>query len=128
MDERGEGGAVTAEAAVVIPVLVMVAIALTWLVAYGVAQVRATDAARETARALARGDDRAAALELGRRVAPDGAEIGARTDDGEVVVSVRVPVPGPGGVLGLFGEHLVEGEAVAALERSATEAGPETQP
>ncbi len=39
-----------------LPVLVLVTAALAWLVALGVAQVRVVDAARETARAIARGE------------------------------------------------------------------------
>ena len=54
-----ERGAATAELAMVLPLLVAVAIGLVWLLSVGAAQVRAVDAARETARALARGDGEA---------------------------------------------------------------------
>ena len=53
---RDERGAVTAETSVVLPLLVAVTLAMVWLVAVGLAQMRATDAAREAARALARGE------------------------------------------------------------------------
>lgn len=96
MRQRDESGAVTAEAAMVIPVLALVAVGLCWLVSLGVAQVRVVDAARETARALARADDPDEAIELGRRVAPDGARfsVAAAGDDIEVTVKARVSAPG----------------------------------
>ena len=56
---RDTRGAATAELAMVLPLLVAVSLGLVWLLAVGAAQVRAVDAARETARALARGDDQA---------------------------------------------------------------------
>ncbi len=114
---KDESGAVTAEAAVVIPLLVVVAVALAWLVSLGVAQVKAVDAARETARALARDDDRAAALALGERVAPAGAQFDVTEDAETVTVSVRVTVSPGAGLLGLpgFDAHAT---AVADRERS----------
>ena len=48
----------TAELALVLPLLVAVTLGLVWLLAVGAAQVRTVDAARETARAVARGDAR----------------------------------------------------------------------
>ena len=51
----------------VLPLLVAVTIGLVWLLAVGAAQVRTVDAARETARALARGDDQATAVGRGPR-------------------------------------------------------------
>ncbi len=109
-----EAGAVTAEAAVVLPVLVLVAIALCWLVSLGVAEVRAVDAARETARALAREDDAGSAVALGRRVAPEGAEIQVHEDGSTLRVTVRAPVRGPGG---LFDFPVFEASATAIAVR-----------
>jgi hypothetical protein len=113
---RNEAGAVTAEAAVVIPVLILFSLGLAWLVALGGTQVRALDAARETARAVVRGEDVAAGVSLGRRVAPPGARI-AVTDEGEtVLVSVEAPVRGPGGLFGFLPAYRVRATAVAAQE------------
>ena len=50
-------GAVTAETAMVLPMLVAVALGLAWLVALAATQVRVVDAAREAARAVARDDE-----------------------------------------------------------------------
>jgi Flp pilus assembly protein TadG len=54
MRRRDERGAVTAELAMTLPLLLAVTVGLVWLLSVGAAQVRAVDAARETARALAR--------------------------------------------------------------------------
>lgn len=112
---KDEDGAVTAEAAVVIPVLVLVAVALAWIVSLGVAQVRVVDAARETARAMARDEDQAAAIALGKRVAPDGARVEVAEDSDTVSVTVQVTVSPGAGLLGLpgFDAHAT---AVAARE------------
>ena len=70
---RDEHGAVTAETVMVLPVLVAMTLGLVWVLALAATQVRVVDAARETARAVARDDGRAPAVALGQRVAPDGA-------------------------------------------------------
>jgi hypothetical protein len=114
--QKDERGAVTAETAVVLPVLVLIAIALAWLVAFGVSQVRVVDAARETARALARGEDPDVALALGRQVAPDGADLRVSTEGGTVRVVVTAEVRGPGGILGFVPGFDAHAEAVAAQE------------
>lgn len=114
----GERGAVTAEAAVALPVLVGLALGLVWLVALAVTQVRVVDAARETARALARDEPAATARELGRRVAPEHAMITIKDDAGEVRVHVVGTVQGPGGLFAFLPGVEVEAEAVAAKEPS----------
>ena len=88
---RAERGAATAELAMVLPLLVAVAIGLVWLLAVGSAQVRAVDAARETARALARGDDEAAAVARGLQVAPPGSRVHVSRGGGEVRVTCDRP-------------------------------------
>ena len=117
-DERG---AVTAEAAVVIPLLLAVAMALVWLVALAATQVRIVDAAREAARAAARGETDAASMERGRQVAPDGARFQISRAGGAVTVRVASEVEGPGGLLGFLPAVPVTSEAVAAEEPAAAE-------
>ena len=73
-----------------------VTIGLVWLLSVGVAQVRTVDAARETARAVARGDDPGEAVARGQRVAPEGAEVAVTTTEGEVVVTASGHVAGSG--------------------------------
>lgn len=113
---RDQSGAVTAESAVVLPVLVLFAVGLAWLVALGATQVRALDAARETARALARGEDTATGLGLGLRVATVGARISVRDEGDTVEVVVDAPVRGPGGLFAFLPAYHVRASAVAAQE------------
>jgi hypothetical protein len=101
----------------VIPLLVLLTAVLAWMVAVGVAQVRAVDAARETARSFARGDARATSVDLGQRIAPPGADIRIREDGGEVVVTVRAEVRGPGQLLGFLPGRSIEVEAVTVSEQ-----------
>lgn len=115
-DERG---AATAELALVLPMLVAVTVGLVWLLSVGAAQVRTVDAARETARALARGDDESAAVARGRSVAPPGSTIAVSRGGGEVRVAVSGEVPGPDGLFSHLPTPRVHAEAVAAEEASA---------
>jgi Flp pilus assembly protein TadG len=117
---RRERGAVTAELALALPLLVAVTVGLVWLLAVGAAQVRTVDAARETARAVARGDDEADALDLGRRVAPDGSTVSVERDGTQVRVTVSGEVGGPGGLFDHLPAAPVRAEAVAAVEPSVT--------
>lgn len=107
---------VTAELAMGLPLLVALTWVLAWLLSLGVAQVRVVDAARETARAVARGDPVTAALSRGRQVAPAGADLAVRSGQGEVVVTATARVSGPGGLLGLLPGVRLEATAVAAAE------------
>ena len=72
---RADRGAVTAELAMSLPLLLAVTVGLVWLLAVAAAQIQVIDAARETARSVARGDDERAALVIGRRIAPNGAPL-----------------------------------------------------
>lgn len=108
---------VTAETAVVLPVLLAVTIALVWLVALGVSQVRLVDAARETARAVARDENRARAVDLGLRVAPPGSRITIDDDGSTVTVVARTEVTGIGGLFGFLPGARLDASAVAAKEQ-----------
>jgi len=113
---RGARGAVTAELALGLPVLMAVTVGLVWLLSVGAAQVRTVDAARETARAVARGDDEGAAVAIGERVAPDGVRVVVVAQDGQVVVRAAGHVAGPGGLLGFLPGADLSAEAVAVAE------------
>jgi hypothetical protein len=108
---------VTAEIAAALPALVVVVIGAVWMVVIAVAQLRCVDAAREAARAAARGEEPAVVSSLAKGVAPDGAivRIRANGDLVSVTVAVRVPVPLP------FGDTVpaptVRAEAAAVLEQ-----------
>lgn len=102
----------------VLPVLVAVTIGLVWLLAVGAAQVRVIDAARETARALARGDATGQAVALGREVGPPGTAVTVRRHDGEVRATATARVSGPGGLFGFLPGVTVRAAAVAVDEET----------
>ncbi len=110
---RDQRGAVTAETAMVLPILALFAVGLAWLVGVGVAHVRCVDAAREAARAVARGDT-GLARSLAEQIAPDRAEIAWRQDGQTVVVTVRARIRGP--LFAGIGSTSVTASAVAAME------------
>ena len=116
---RAARGAVTAELALVLPLLVAVTIGLVWLLAVGADQLRAVDAARETARALARGDAPEAAVAVGEQIAPEGATVRVSTSGGQVHVTVTGEVAGPGGLFGSLPPAQLQAEAVAVVEEGA---------
>ena len=113
---RRDRGAATAELVTVLPGLVAIAMALAWLLGLGIAQARIVDAARETARVLARGDDPDAAVARGREVAPAGTSIALSRGSGTVVASASVEVHGPGGLLGFLPGVRLRAQASAADE------------
>jgi hypothetical protein len=92
-------GMVTAEAAAVLPLLSVVAVALTWVVSVGITQVRVVDAARDAARAVARGDGEASAVAAARRTAGDSATVEIHRDGGLVSVTVSERASAPGWLL-----------------------------
>ncbi|KRA29801.1 MULTISPECIES: TadE family type IV pilus minor pilin [unclassified Nocardioides] len=120
---RDQRGAVTAELAVGLPLLLAVTAGLVWLLAVGIGQVRTVDAVRETARALARGDDPGEARALGERIAPGGVRVSVAREGDRVVVRARGRIDGPGGLFRALPGAVLEAEAVAVAEESG-EAGP----
>lgn len=117
-DDRGDRGAVTAELALGIPLLCAVTLGLVWLLSVGVAQIRTVDAAREAARAVARGDDPISAVAAGQRVAPDGVAVTVATEGDRVVARASGQVEGPGGLFSFLPGVSLGSEAVAVLEPS----------
>jgi len=106
-----------------LPALVAVTIGLVWLLSVGAAQLRVVDAARETARALARGDARAEAVARGLRVGPSGTRVSVGVADGDVVVTARARVKGPGGLFGFLSGVTVHAEAVTTTEEASDDGG-----
>jgi hypothetical protein len=110
----GDRGTVTAETAVVLPVLLVVAWIVLALVRVAGAQLACQDAARAAARAASRGEPPAVVLETALRGAPPGARVDVEEADGllRVVVRAEVTVTGP---LPLPA-YAVSGRAVAVPE------------
>ncbi|MFI0035496.1 TadE family type IV pilus minor pilin [Streptomyces mutabilis] len=107
-------GFVTAETAVVLPVLVVFAMALVWGLLVVAAQIQCVDAARTGARAAARQDPADAVAEVAREAAPRGARVTVSREGDRVRVVV---VAEPPALHGLPFE--VREEAVASVERTA---------
>jgi len=99
---RGDRGYVTAETALVIPLLVMVTALLIWGLLAAAAQVRCVDAARAGARAAARSEAPALVRQMARQAAPAGARVTVLRDGD--LVRVRVTVPRPRFLLTLTAE------------------------
>lgn len=116
---RDERGAVTAETALALPLLIAVTLGMVWMVTFGVAQMKTTDAAREVARALARGETQADAVGLAERVAP-GSRVEVSSNGDTVVVVVTDSVPSPGGVFDSL-SGTTRAEAVALAEEVSDE-------
>ena len=106
----------TAELALGLPLLVAVAVGLVWLLAVGAAQVRVVDAAREGARALARGDAERAAFARVSEVAGPDSRATATYGEGRVTVTVERTMSGPGGLFDAWPAVGLHAEAVAATE------------
>jgi hypothetical protein len=120
---------VTAETAAVLPVLALVLSLALWAVSAAAAQVRCSDAAREAARAAARGDSDASVRQLALRAGPPGSSVTVRRvgRDVEVTIASSVQWAGGGPV-----SVSVAATAVAALEpdgsRSALPRGGQSGP
>lgn len=97
-----------------LPLLAALTIALVWLLSLAITQIRIVDAAREVARATARGDDAATAQALGQQVAPAGSRIEVETGE-EVRATVRVRVRAPG-LLSFLPQVTLSAAAVATPE------------
>lgn len=103
----------------VLPMLAAVALGLVWLLTVGAAQLRTVDAARETARAVARGDDTAAAVGRGEEVGPPGTRVRVSAGDTDVVATATAPVSGPGGLFGWMPGITLHARAVATTEETS---------
>ncbi len=103
-------GSVTAELAVGLPALVLLLLAGLTAVLVVLAKLECVDAAREAARAAARGDS---GVTAGGRVAPHGATVSVGPDGDLVRVTVRTAVRPLGGHLPGF---TVSATAVAQPE------------
>jgi hypothetical protein len=116
--EAGDAGMATAELAVALPGLALVVGLLLWSIQLAGVHLACGAAAREAARALARGEspasmaDRVGAL-------PKGARLVVQERPESWQVSVRLPVRGGQGLAALLPPMEIRGEAVAAKEPSA---------
>lgn len=111
---------VTAEAALVIPVLLAVTLTLSWAIAVGAAQVRLIDAAREGARLAARGEPVGVVDAAIRRAGPEGTSGTVTISDGTVSVRVQADVSPGIPLVGDVGGISLGARATAAVEEKGT--------
>lgn len=109
-------GSVTAETAMVLPVLLVVLAVAVWVLACVATQLRCVDAAHAAARAAARGDADAAVQATAREVAPDGAAVDVSRVGDQVHVRVTAVVSPLGQALRGLADVEVSGRATAAAE------------
>lgn len=119
--ERADAGFVTAETAVVLPVLVAFTAVLVWTLIAVAAQIQCVDAARAGARAAARQDPADAVVAVAREAAPHGARITVAREGDQVRVTVVARPPGLGGL-----PFELREEAVAAAEDAGGEESQES--
>jgi len=108
---------VTAETAVVLPVLLALTLLLLWVLSLGISQVRCLDAAREAARLAARGDVEQARA-VAAQAAPDRATIVIVETDGLVTVTVSVAARPDVPLLVQLPAVSLSARAVSAVEAS----------
>ncbi|MFI0906730.1 TadE family type IV pilus minor pilin [Streptomyces sioyaensis] len=108
-----DAGFVTAETAVVLPVLVAVVAALIWGLMAACARIECVDAARAGARAAARSEPRSAVISAARGAAPRGARVVLSREGDLVRVRVEAQLPGVARLT-----VRVRGEAVALAEET----------
>lgn len=109
-------GMVTAETAVVLPVLLVVLAAAVWVLAAVAGQLRCVDAARAAARAAARGDGSPVVQAAATQVAPAGATVQVQRSAQEVTVVVRAEVRPFGAALSRLPGVPVLARATAVVE------------
>ncbi|MFA7762192.1 TadE family type IV pilus minor pilin [Streptomyces sp. NPDC048723] len=95
---KSDRGYVTAEAALVIPALVLFAALLVWALMAAAAQIRCVDAARAGARAAARSELLEVAEAAARAAAPPGARVELEREGDLWRVKVAAKAPGPSGL------------------------------
>ena len=115
-ERDADAGYATAEAAVVLPVLLTVLALAIWVLVCVNAQLRCVDAARAAARVAARGDSASTSARAGRALAPRGAHVQIRVDGSQVRVEVTAQVRPFGAALRLLPAVRVDARAVAELE------------
>lgn len=108
---------VTAETAVVLPVLVLVLLLAVSVLSAVSAQLRCTDAAGQVARSVARGDAEPMAVARGRQLAPAGAVVAVHRSQDEVTVVVTAPAPGLVGLAARVPVPHLRSSAVVLVEQ-----------
>lgn len=113
---RCDRGFATAEIAVALPSLVLVALMLAWVVALLTAQLQCVDAARAGARAVSRGESTAASEVAALAAAPRGATVVIIRTGDSIEVRVSADIEPAGGMAGFLPTATVGGVAHTIAE------------
>jgi hypothetical protein len=103
----------------VLPVFALLLAVGLWAIAVGGSQVRCIDAARDAARAVARGESDSAAVTAARLAAPPGAQVTVTHEGQTVVVGVSARIGLGKGALASIPAPTVTASATAQLEPSS---------
>ncbi|MEV0287139.1 MULTISPECIES: TadE family type IV pilus minor pilin [unclassified Kribbella] len=114
----------TAEVAITLPVLLTMLVLGIWLIGTVVLNIQCTDAARDVARAVARGESPESAQELGRRTGPKNATITITRTPTDIHVKVTATPNRSGPLLAPFPTTQITAEATLQAEPS-TESPPQ---
>ncbi len=124
-ERGGDRGFVTAEAAVVLSVLVAFTMALVWALLMVAARIECVDAARAGARAAARQDPDGTVVTVAREAAPRGARVTVAREGDRVRVTVVAKPPVLSGLPFEVREDAVAlAEDTVGSSAGAGEAGP----
>jgi TadE-like protein len=119
---RDQQGTVTAEAALLLPLVAAFCLALVWLLTVAISQIRVVDAARDAARSMARGDDAGTAAAAALRAAPAGAHLTVARSGETVTATVSARVPAPSWLLVPLPAANVESSATVEVEGDVAQA------
>ena len=97
--DADEFGMVTAETAMVLPIVAAFVLALVWLISVAVTEIRLIDAARDAARGVARGDADDVVRAQIASTAPAGTTLALTHAGDEVMAEVSVAAEAPGWLL-----------------------------
>lgn len=100
LPDGGSRGAVTAELAMGILVVVALLGVLLTAISAGLAQLKVEEAVRGAAREIARGESHETAIALAHRTVGEGVMFTVEMDGSAAKVTARLPVPGPLAVAG----------------------------
>lgn len=117
-------GMVTAETAISLTALVVVLLAMLWVVTLVGWQARCLDAARDAARALARGESAASSRSEASRSAPPGAQIQIDVVGDLAIATVGLQARPPWPILSALPAVSLEGKAVVVIEPSSGDSDP----
>jgi Flp pilus assembly protein TadG len=126
--KQSDLGAATAEFAIILPILLAFMLLAFWVVGAVVANIRCIDAARDVARALARGEPPEAAHLVGQRAAPRNATITITRTDDDIEVAVTSSTSHPSLLSNALPTISAKGHATVQAEPGPTNAGDHSGP